>query len=342
MITNVERVTDSNFTFPAVTICTQDLFIRSHYKNDILLNKTTIYQSNLSMKNFFIGHKFTNVAQETTSTNNTQSEQMSTEFFKSFYFQYEYQCLRFNGAINNQPVIINRTDAYLEVNITNLYRQNISDDEYFVYRPILNSAGFFIEDNYVNSFFQTSPILLTYGKVYLVNILKSEIQEILDEPYSSCKKLINDQPYRKVNCIESCLYNKIATNINCTLQDSLFKIDGFKECDLSKVQTYAKSLDLFTQDCTKECPLACESSKFTAQSSIFLDNSDNSSNLTMLRFTVNDLSSLKITQIPKTNFFSFISADIGGALGLFMGISVLNFIEIFEFILDVSMISISY
>jgi hypothetical protein len=324
-----------------VTICTQDLFIRSHYKNDILLNKTTIYQSNLSMKNFFIGHKFTNVAQETTSTNNTKSEKMSNEFFKVLYFQYVYLCVRFNSAINNQPVKINRTDAYLEVNITNQYRQSISNDEYFVYKPILNlMVG--IDDNYINSFIQTPTITLPYGKVHIVNILKSEIQEMLDEPYSTCKKSAENQPYRKVNCIENCLFNKIATNINCTLQDSLFKIDGLKECDLSKVQTYAKSLDLFTQDCTKECPLACESSKFTAQSSIYLENIDYSSNLTILKFTINDLSSLKITQIPKTNFFSFISADIGGALGLFMGISVLNFIEMFEFVLDIFLITSSF
>ena len=328
MITNVERVTDSNFTFPAVTICAEDLFTRSHYKNKILINETVISQSNISMKNFLIGYKFTNEARETTPANKSDSEKMSIEYFKAFYFQYVDLCLRFNGAINNQPVKLNRTDAYLEVNITNQYRQNISNDEYFVYKPIFNSI-ILIDDNYINSFIQTPTITLPYGKAYLVNILKSEIQEMLDEPYSTCKKSAENQPYRKVNCIENCLFNKIATNINCTLQDSLFKIDGLKECDLSKVQTYAKSLDLFRQDCVNECPLSCESSKFTAQSSILLDNIDNNSNLTILSFTVNDLSSLKITQIPKTNFFSFISADIGGALGLFMGISVLNFIEIF-------------
>jgi len=262
VITNVERVTENNFSFPAVTICTHDSFIRSHYKNETLLYETE--KNSLSMKNFFIGHKFTNVAQETTSTNNTKSEKMSTEFFKVLYFQNFYLCVRFNGAIDNQPVKINRTDAYLEVNITNQYRQSISNDEYFVYKPILNlMVG--IDDNYINSFIQTPTITLPYGKFHLVNILKTEIQEMLDEPYSTCKKSLENQPYRKVNCIESCLFNKIATNLNCTLQDSLFKIDGFKECDLSKVQTYAKSLDLFTQDCTKECPLACESSKFTAQ-----------------------------------------------------------------------------
>jgi hypothetical protein len=266
---------------------------------------------------------------------------MSIEYFKAFYFQNVDLCLRFNGAINNQPVKINGNDVFLEVNIANQYRQNISNDEYFVYKPIFNSI-ILIDDNYINSFIQTSPIFLAYGKTYHVNILKTEIQEMLDEPYSICRKSTVNKPYRKVNCIESCLYDKIAVNFNCTFQDSLFKIGGLRECVFSKIQKHAKLIDFFRKDCAYVCPLACESSKFTAQSSILLDNIDNNSNLTMLRFTVNDLSSLKITQIPKTNFFSFISADIGGALGLFMGISVLNFIEIFEFILDVFMISISY
>ena len=141
MITNVERVTDSNFTFPAVTICAEDLFTRSHYKNKILINETVISQSNISMKNFLIGYKFTNEARETTPANKSDSEKMSIEYFKAFYFQYVDLCLRFNGAINNQPVKLNRTDAYLEVNITNQYRQNISNDEYFVYKPIFTKRS---------------------------------------------------------------------------------------------------------------------------------------------------------------------------------------------------------
>jgi hypothetical protein len=67
----------------------------------------------------------------------------------------------------------------------------------------------------------------------------------------------------------------------------------------------------------------------------------NVNNQTHLSFSSSDFSFLKITQIPKTSPFSFISADIGGALGLFMGISFLNFIEMFEFILDVFLISFS-
>ena len=339
----MERVTEPNFTFPAVTICARIPFIRSHYKNETLTSETIIVQSNYSMKNFLVGEKFSTqakeVLQETTSPSNTNSEQMGYEFFKMFYFQYEFECLRFNGAIDNQPVLINRTDAYLQVNITNRYRQNISETEYFVYKQPPNLAVF-IGDNYINSFFQTSPILFANGKGYLVNIVKSETQEKLEEPYSSCERSKNDKPYRKKNCNEKCVYNKLGTEFNCTY-DGLLKIDGLKECRFSEMLTNFAIIDLFHQDCEKECPSECESSKFNVQSSIEYDKTDNSSSITMLKFTVTDFSFLKITQIPKTNFFSFISADIGGALGLFMGISVLNFIEMLEFIFDIFSISFS-
>ena len=59
VITNVERVTEPNFTFPAVTICATIPFIRSHYINETLISETIIDQSNYSMENFLIGKKFT-------------------------------------------------------------------------------------------------------------------------------------------------------------------------------------------------------------------------------------------------------------------------------------------
>ena len=54
---------------------------------------------------------------------------------------------------------------------------------------------------------------------------------------------------------------------------------------------------------------------------------------TAFLFQVSDLSCLKITQIPKKTTFEFISADIGGAL--------VNFIEIFEFLVGMALITFS-
>ena len=51
----------------------------------------------------------------------------------------------------------------------------------------------------------------------------------------------------------------------------------------------------------------------------------------------NKLSYKFISQNPKTEMFNFIS-NIGGLLGVFLGISFLSFIEIFEIIYEIFLI----
>jgi len=53
-----------------------------------------------------------------------------------------------------------------------------------------------------------------------------------------------------------------------------------------------------------------------------------------------DLKYTLISQEPKTQTFNFIS-DIGGILGLFLGISFLSFVEIMEIIFEIVLILIN-
>jgi hypothetical protein len=79
---------------------------------------------------------------------------------------------------------------------------------------------------------------------------------------------------------------------------------------------------------------SCFSEKFTFNS---LPASD--SDLTGFEVYFRELSSLNITQIPKTDGFTFLN-NIGGGLGLFMGIAFPNLIEFFQFILEIILILI--
>ena len=131
---------------------------------------------------------------------------------------------------------------------------------------------------------------------------------------------------------------------NCTLKESLFKIDGFEQCEKSDIENskFSENLNFFAKECEADCPESCESIKFNTQISQFSPSDFNlAADKTAFSFQVSDLSYLKITQIPKKTTFEFISADIGGALGLFMGISCVNFIEIFEFFVDMALITFS-
>ncbi len=143
MITNVERVTELNFTFPAITICQNFYIEKNHFKNGKLINKEIV--TNLSMKNF-IGYSYFK------ERSNDITDRL--EFFR--LPQYQVICTRFNGASNQnlekQLVKVNKTNEPFFVRFNHKYTQNITENEYFLYQLGHISFGVFIEDNYLNSF----------------------------------------------------------------------------------------------------------------------------------------------------------------------------------------------
>jgi len=113
--------------------------------------------------------------------------------------------------------------------------------------------------------------------------------------------------------------------------------------------------------CASDCPLECDSVKYHVSSSftqisnetfyefiekLMASNSfsddhiiiqmlpDNLENLVYFNAFYADLEYTYINQLPKMDFFDLIS-NIGGNLGLFIGISFLSFAEIIEFIIEV-------
>ncbi len=159
----------------------------------------------------------------------------------------------------------------------------------------------------------------------------------LSEPYSQCKEVSDNKPYNQMNCIETCIYKSIKENHNCTF-NSLFRIKGLKVCYLKyfffvfSERPFGQLKDMYYGDCKKKCPIVCHSIQYSYTN---FNSLKSTSNLTQFEFSIPDFSTLNITQIPKMNSFSFI-CNIGGALGLFMGISFLNIVEILEFLIDIS------
>lgn len=84
-----------------------------------------------------------------------------------------------------------------------------------------------------------------------------------------------------------------------------------------------------TKTCLNYCPLECESNGLSIEK-----YSTNSIGSTKIRVYLDDLQYTIISQDPKTYLFELI-ANIGGVLGLFLGISFLSFIEILEIILEI-------
>ena len=84
--------------------------------------------------------------------------------------------------------------------------------------------------------------------------------------------------------------------------------------------------------CENKCPKECNSTQFKIKLGKLEDNyySDG----IFIHSSFFDLSSLEIIQIPKMNSFDFVS-NVGGLLGLFIGVCFLSLVEVIELFIDI-------
>ena len=324
VITNIERVTPDNVTFPAITICTDQSYERTLFINGLQRTKESILIKNDNIsrfKNFILQMEYSDTSYNVTN---------QMDYFKIPDFQSD--CLRFNGFTNHSKLVItNNSLNMFYISLKNYYDeiifQNSSRNEVHRY-SLFDNFRVFVTDNYLNSFEKVLPLLLQRSKSENdVKIEMSSIESKLGEPYNSCKESPNGAITHQMNCLEACVLRETKTKYNCTFLNTLFSVGGVRECSFA-IKRYR---DEFTVGCKEECPENCNSKLFTLN----FNTIPTTSSETHFYFAIPQFTTLKITQIPKMNVFSYICA-IGGALGLFMGISFLNIVEIIEFIIDVS------
>ena len=183
----------------------------------------------------------------------------------------------------------------------------------------------FLADNYLNiidwSQYVTGLDFKSKGE-YFIDITKStEIK--LPEPYSDCQ-IIADETYRQANCIAQCKNKKAIANYNFTIK-SYYSMPGYAFCD--------QRVSNFQSECEAQCPLECISNKFDA---IISDSSSSFDPNDSLKFHIayTDLSYISIVQTPKMSGFTVMS-NVGGALGLFIGIRFLSLVELLEYLFEI-------
>ena len=112
------------------------------------------------------------------------------------------------------------------------------------------------------------------------------------------------------------------------------RINALRNIILFSKSLHSEKDDELSASCRKECPLESYfSEKFVFDSTTLYWEPD----YTLFRFYFRDVSTLNISQIPKTDPFTFLN-NIGGGLGLFMGIAFPNLIEFFQFFLEIVLI----
>jgi hypothetical protein len=328
-ITNVERVTPENVTFPAITFCSIGGYVKERYRNGLYINR----ENNTTERNESRIKGFLN--QESTFFLNYQNKSNLSvmnhlDYFKANDKDDILDCIRFN-AVTNKSVELFKANSVFDtysVVFNNYFIEKISANEFFNYTFKNHFFYSYICDNHFNSIDKLDHNFLFHRKGYSIKIAKESIEVKLPEPYNHCKESSDDEYYHQSDCIETCIFKEIKDKYNCTYPLSLFEIQGLKQCSSFD---YSKE---FYPNCLKVCPLErCFSEKFT-YTSVSRDSS-----VTEFYFDFSDLSTLNISQIPKTDSFTFLN-NIGGGLGLFMGIAFPNLIEFIQFIFEIFLILI--
>lgn len=344
VITNIERVSPEQAIFPAVTVCMVD----SGMKKIQMINRTTEgyseYKPKMSHYNLSIAHFISAITFNDRTLNRSE-----VDFFEIMTFnnQVDYSCVRFNGGTTKKHELEVVDSRLLLKPLTfkfydELYEDMLSSNETFKYYNMFY-YHLYVGDNYLNSHLNVNPFVVENCYDYVITTTKSDFERKLPEPYNQCTYSV-DESYRQINCIEMCINKEFKEKYNCSVK-SYYKVAGLDFCHDIHSINISKTIGRFYTDCQGECPRECDTVKFTSQVMIETKKRYNEFNptynlndsyepYTNISFFLTDFSTLKITQIPKMRPFDLI-ANIGGSFGLFVGISFLSFIEVFEFIIDV-------
>ena len=160
--------------------------------------------------------------------------------------------------------------------------------------------------------------------------------------------------YRQQDCFDYCIGREMLKRLNHS------GIYNYKEIDLylimlNDLKSHNITSNLFNnltrggliKECLPECPLECNSIKYDlAYSSTKLSefslnqlNNISSDDLVYLNVYYENLEYTDINQVIKIDEWDLIS-NIGGNLGLFIGFTFLNLVELIEFVIEIVIISV--
>ena len=200
---------------------------------------------------------------------------------------------------------------------------------------------------------------------FFTQILVDRVKESkLEYPFNQCYKNVykfkgnstiidyiksNQLLYSRVVCLELCFDLYYIENNQCNCNNASIG-NVWDNCWIDKEQAATSSCtwqtkakfykDIITNMCDSYCPLECDSLTYTTESSaLWYPEFDTH----LLRFKVylRSLQYTSIVQEEKTPIINLIS-NIGGILGLFIGVGFINLFEIIELSAEVFVILVKH
>lgn len=217
-------------------------------------------------------------------------------------------CLRFNGYQNRSPMGLAKVKGNGE-------RYSLS----LVFNESIDVVTVFVTDNLVNYFNHKQQYVLQHG-IKTKLIIDKSVEKKLPEPYNKCTLNENNNTYRQINCQMDCVTKTISANCSQSNRNDV--------C--------AKYVEDIENECEKQCPWV-ECDMVTYRVNTIQHQLVNETGLLVVQAINNFHKFLEINQMPKETVADLV-ASFGGAMGLFMGLRVLNLVEIFEYFIDLGYI----
>ena len=208
---------------------------------------------------------------------------------------------------------------------------------------------------------------------YPYNDCKSNLANLDDFDSEFYKEIIkSNTTYTQLSCFQACIQSKMISNCKC-YSPYFLKLNGTKSCaTINDSLCGMKTIKDMTYDvipkCSPLCPLQCDSIKYSLSKSnsffpnpkyafeiqnyfnqnskyfkeraskpldsIKLSYQELNNSIVAVNVYYDELTYTRVSQSPKMSFEDLLS-NVGGTLGLFIGISFLSFAEIFEILFQV-------
>ena len=271
------------------------------------------------------------------------------------------KCFRFNSGLNltNQSIPIKYSKKsrlndgfWFEFSLNRTY--DYSSLIVYIHNNTIMPSTIYNKGIYISAGFENYFII---SRIF---------DEKLEYPYNDCIKNISEfslnktiidfikskkWEYSQKECISLCrtLSYIESSNCNCTLKsmDEKFTAKCYNNMNDSNIKA---CVDLFlskfeVEKCSKYCPLECDTLNYKISHSSKMISSLETSIIRTKMFKVyvfyEDLKYTLITQKPKIELFGLIS-NIGGTLGLFIGFSFISVLELFELLVEYTLIIFNY
>jgi len=344
-VTSIKVINEKYSQFPTISICAYPGFKLSMNENIIAVSFEQVEFLNLSQVFEEFNHSFYGKCYRFNSGKNIYNEKIDL----------------LNSTLSGFPSRL-RIAFFLEVLNEENFRElliNIHNHSSPPYE--IDNKGYWIRTGSFN-FYQVERVFTEQLSEPYNDCLKDI------NLFNQNKTIINyiqksNRTYSQMDCYHICSKFFALEESNCDCNSTLMDFEGncirhFHEqnkvtiCVAEYLSNFRKKLH--HEKCAEYCPLECDSISYSISS--YLETVPANGNVTakrkneygLERFDTyeqvnknfahlavyyNQFKYKLVTQDPKTETFNFI-AYIGGTLGLFLGISFLSFIEIFEILLE--------